>query len=96
MITFSEIRIRHLKKIFGQYYYLPGPARNIFHCSHWGHNNELEVIEPVTLKEMLTDLSDKVQFGNNFTSVAECLKLPSDFQQEAKNLDLELYYSFKS
>jgi len=94
-MTLSEIRIHHLKKIFGQYYYLPGPAMNIFYTSHWRCNNEPDIIEPVTLKDMLISLSDKVQFGNNFTSVAECLKLNSDFKQAAKNLDLEMYYAFK-
>jgi len=94
-MTFGEIRIHHLKKIFGQYYYLPGPAMNVFYTSHWRCNNIPEIIESVTLKDMLTDLSDKVQFGNNFTAVAECLKLNNDFQHAAKNLDIEIYNAFK-
>ena len=92
-MRFNELRIRHLKHIYGQYYYLPGPSKNVFHTSQW-RNNEPKNIEPVDLKEMLIDLSDKVQFGNNFTSIAECLKLNSDFKQDAKLLDLELYYLF--
>jgi len=95
-MTLSELRIRDLTKVLGNYYYLS--TNGIFNCFFVRLRvNECDSdIDPISLKEMLTDLSNRVAFGNNFASIAECLKLPSNMMQEAKALDLELYNAFRS
>ena len=95
-MTLSELRISDLTKVLGNYYYLS--TNGIFNCFfvRLSVNERDSDIDPISLKEMLTDLSNRVSFGNNFTSIAECLKLPSNMIQEAKALDLELYNAFRS
>jgi len=95
-MTLPELRISDLTKVLGNYYYLS--TNGIFNCFFVRLRvNECDSdIDPISLKEMLTDLSNRVAFGNNFTSIADCLKLPNNMVQEAKALDLELYNAFRS
>jgi len=92
-MTISELTLDKLKHIKGKYWYSSfNGIKNIFYVTlEW--NGKIKEIEPVDLKEMLIDLSDKVPYGNNFCSVVECLKIP--FIHEARQLDEELYYTFK-
>ena len=93
-MTLSELRVIDLTKVIGNYYYLS--TNGIYNCFFVRLRvNECDSdIDPISLKEMLTDLSNRVQFGNNFSEIANCLKLPSVMQRDAKALDLELIKAF--
>jgi len=95
-MTISEITLKDLRRIKGRYWYSSfNGVKNIFYIIlDWRDN--IKEIEPVDLREMLIDLSDKVPFGNNFVSIVECLNLNYSFEYEAKLLDEELMYSFTS
>ena len=95
-MTLNELKISDLTKVLGNYYYLPGD--NVYNCFFvLARVNRCDsIIDPISLKEMLTDLSDKVQFGNNFQEVANCLNLPTTMMMQAKKLDLELMQAFSN
>jgi len=98
-MTISELTLRDLHHIKGRYWYSSfNGIKNIFYVTLDFYNgaNHIKEIEPVNLKEMLIDLSDKVPFGNNFISVCECLGLNFDFGYEAKMLDKTLVEAFAS
>ena len=94
-MKWNELKFKDLKKIYGNFYILPGPANNIFYCSQW-KGAKPTIMEPCSLKSMLIELSDKVPFGNNYTSVAEGLNLNPSLLAEAKLLDTEQYNTWKS
>jgi hypothetical protein len=95
-MTISELTLKDLKHIKGRYWYSSfNGVKNIFYVII-DYRDNIKEIEPVDLKEMLIDLSDKVPFGNSFVSVVECLNINYEFMLEAKLLDEELMYSFAS
>lgn len=94
-MTFGELKFQDLKKIYGNFYILHGPTNNIFYYLQW-NAVEPTIIEPCSLKERLTELSDKVQFGNNYASIAKCLGLNQDLQTISKTLDIEQYNTWRS
>lgn len=95
-MTLSELKISDLTKVLGNYYYLPGD--NVHNCFFVLErvNRRDSIIDPISLKEMLTDLSDRVQFGNNFQEVANCLNLPPSMMYRAKALDFVLMDAFSN
>lgn len=60
---------------------------NFFYVVYRNGKND---IDSVTFFQLLTELSDKVQFGNNYSEVARCLRLPTELQQMAVEIDKQL------
>ena len=90
-MTLAELKLKDLTKIHSKYYYLKGKDENnneiynIF-VARYINCTDME-FEPISLKEMLIELSDKVVFGNNFSEISNCLNLPYKMNQDSINLD---------
>ena len=95
-MTLAELKLKDLTKIHSKYYYLNGADENdneiynIF-VARYINCTDME-FDPISLKEMLIELSDKVVFGNNFSEISNCLNLPYRMNQDAINLDKSIFY----
>ena len=86
-MTIAELRPSDLKHIKGPYwYYSYGDVYNIFAKTGTVDPRKL-ILEPVTLKTMLIELSDKVDVGNNFSEIAARLPITSKMSRDAIDLD---------
>jgi len=97
-MTIDQLTEKKLTRIFKNFFYIGYEnsekcGYNIFIGTESNGSEYIE-FEPIDLKTMLIELSDKVQFGNNFCEVSNCLNLPREMRRDAELLDLELYNIF--
>lgn len=87
-----------IKKVLHPFYYIPvinddESARvdyNFFTIRNLGVNQNKNTVEPVEFLNMLTELSDKVTEGNNYSGVAKCLNLDNGLLYMAMEADKKL------